>query len=67
VAHEVWHPEQRGRHLADGRYELRLPYADATELLMDVLRHAGQVQVQGDAPLAQAFAARITAAARRLA
>ncbi|HRI18593.1 MAG TPA: WYL domain-containing protein [Burkholderiaceae bacterium] len=66
VAQEVWHPAQRGRRLEDGRYELSLPYADATELLMDVLRYAGQVEVQGDAPLAQAFAARIAAAARRL-
>lgn len=66
VAHEVWHPEQRGRVLADGCYELRLPYADGTELLMDVLRYAGQVQVIGDAALAEAFAARIAAAARRL-
>ena len=66
VRHELWHPHQQGRALADGRYELRLPYADKTELLMDVLRYAGQVQVQGDEALAQAFAARVAEAAQRL-
>ena len=67
VAHEAWHPDQRGRRLADGRYELRLPYADATELLMDVLRFAGQVEVRGDAALKRAFEARVATAATRMA
>ena len=67
VARETWHPAQQGRRLADGRYELRLPYADATELVMDVLRFAGQVEVIGDEHLKQAFAARIAQAARRIA
>jgi predicted DNA-binding transcriptional regulator YafY len=66
IAHEVWHPRQQGRWRADGRYELRLPYADATELVMDVLRYAGQVEVRGDVALATAFAARVAAAAKRL-
>ena len=65
VAHEAWHPHQQGRRLDDGRYELRLPYADATELVMDVLRYAGQVEVRGDAALRSAFDARIAAAAKR--
>ena len=67
VAHETWHPAQQGRRLADGRYELRLPYADATELVMDVLRFAGQVEVIGDERLKQGFAERIGQAARRIA
>jgi len=66
VAHETWHPRQQGRWLDDGRYELRLPYADATELVMDALRHAGQVEVVGDAALRTAFAARVAEAQRRL-
>ena len=66
VAHEIWHPAQQGRRLADGRYELRLPYADATELVMDVLRFAGQVEVRGDAALKTAFEARLGAATARL-
>ena len=65
VANETWHAEQRGRWLDDGRYELRLAYADGTELLMDVLRYAGQVEVVADAALRAAFKARLTAALRR--
>lgn len=53
VAHEQWHPDQRGRWLDDGRYELELPYAEPTELAMDVMRHGGQVEVVADdGPLA---------------
>jgi predicted DNA-binding transcriptional regulator YafY len=66
VAHETWHPAQQGRLLDDGRYELRLPYADATELVMDVLRFAGQVDVIGDERLKQGFVERIGQAARRI-
>ncbi len=65
VAHETWHSEQQGRWLDDGRYELRLPYADGTELVMDVLRFAGQVEVVGDAPLRDAVKARLADAIRR--
>jgi predicted DNA-binding transcriptional regulator YafY len=45
VRHEQWHPQQRGRTLPDGGHELKLPYVDATELVMDILRHGDQVRV----------------------
>jgi predicted DNA-binding transcriptional regulator YafY len=45
VADERWHPEQAGQYLVDGRYELRIPYRDERELLMDVLRHGADVEV----------------------
>jgi proteasome accessory factor C len=45
VADETWHPEQKGRYLEDGRYELRVPYKDSRELVMDVMRHGAHVQV----------------------
>lgn len=45
VADERWHPQQIGQFLTDGRYELRIPYRDARELIMDVLRHGAQVEV----------------------
>jgi predicted DNA-binding transcriptional regulator YafY len=45
VADEQWHPRQSGRHLADGRYELRIPYRDSRELIMDVLRHGPEVEI----------------------
>ena len=38
VAEEIWHPEQQSRWLEDCRYELRVPYSDNRELLMDILK-----------------------------
>jgi proteasome accessory factor C len=45
VADERWHPEQSGQFLTDGRYELKIPYRDPRELVMDVLRHGPEVEV----------------------
>lgn len=45
VADEVWHPEQQGRRLEDGSYELKIPYRDSRELVMDILRHGPEVIV----------------------
>lgn len=45
VADEHWHPEQQSKLLDDGRYELRVPYRDARELVMDILRHGPEVEV----------------------
>lgn len=45
VAHEIWHPEQQGRYREDGTYELRIPYADDRELLMDILKYGADVIV----------------------
>jgi proteasome accessory factor C len=45
VAEEIWHPEQQCRWLEDGRYELRLPYSDDRELLMDILKYGSDVEV----------------------
>ena len=67
VAREVWHEVQQGLWRDDGRYELRLPYGDGTELVMDALRYAGQVEVVGDEPLRAAFKARLDEALRRFA
>ena len=36
-----------GQFLTDGRYELRLPFRDPRELVMDILRHVPEVQVIG--------------------
>lgn len=59
VAREEWHPAQQSRWLDDGRWQLEVPYVDATELLMDLLRHAGQVEVLGPAGLREAYARRL--------
>lgn len=45
VADERWHPEQSGQFLTDGRYELRVPYRDSRELVMDILRYGANVEV----------------------
>ncbi len=47
VADERWHPQQAGQFLTDGRYELRFPYRDPRELVMDILRHGREVEVVG--------------------
>jgi predicted DNA-binding transcriptional regulator YafY len=63
ASREEWHPEQQGRWLDDGRYELRLPYVDDTELVMDLLRQGEQVQVLAPPELVQAVRRRLAAAA----
>ncbi len=56
VADERWHPEQKGQFLIeDGRYELRIPYRDHRELVMDVLRHGSNVEVVAPAGLREAI------------
>ena len=54
VADECWHRAQTGQWLADGRYELRFPCRVSPELVGDVLRHAGEVEVVGPAALREA-------------
>lgn len=66
VSREEWHPAQRSAFLPDGRWRLQLPYVDDTELLMDLLRHAGQVEVVAPAALRQAYAARLREAVASL-
>lgn len=62
VRHEVWHPQQQGQLHADGRYTLRIPYADERELIGDILRFGAEVQVMGPPSLRQ----RITTELQRL-
>lgn len=45
VADEQWHPQQEGKFLPDGSYELHIPYSDETELVMDILKHGAAVEV----------------------
>jgi len=59
VADEQWHPRQKHEFLPDGRYELRIPYQDERELVMDVLRHSGHVEVAAPASLRDAVVARL--------
>lgn len=56
VAEEHWHPQQQGRFLEDGGYELRIPYSDPRELVMDVLKHGEEVEVISPESLRNAVA-----------
>jgi len=65
VAQEEWHPKQEQREMADGSLQLKLPYADATELIMDILRHGPQVKVLSPASLVKQVSERLREAASR--
>ena len=45
VADEHWHSQQQGERLPDGRYDLRVPYSNSRELLMDVLKYGPDAEV----------------------
>lgn len=45
IAVERWHPQQKGEFLADGRYRLRVPYSQDTELIMDILKYGPDCEV----------------------
>jgi predicted DNA-binding transcriptional regulator YafY len=45
VASERWHTKQKSKFFSDGSYELKVPYSDARELTMDILRHGADVKV----------------------
>jgi len=47
VADEHWHPQQQGSVLADGGYELHIPYSDSRELVMDIMKYGEEVEVIG--------------------
>jgi predicted DNA-binding transcriptional regulator YafY len=51
VADEHWHSQQKGSWLADGRYELQVPYSNSRELLMDVLKYGSDAQIVAPIPL----------------
>ena len=60
---EQWHPKQQSTLHDDGSLTLRVPYADATELAMDILRHGALVRVQAPPALVQSVAHQLRAAA----
>jgi predicted DNA-binding transcriptional regulator YafY len=45
VADERWHSQQQGHWMPDGRFELKLPYSNSRELLMDVLKYGPEAEV----------------------
>lgn len=59
VAHEQWHPKQRGTLESDCSFTLELPYADDRELLMDILKFGAEVEVLAPAALKKRVKAEI--------
>ena len=53
ASRELWHPQQQGQWRTDGRFELKLPYVDESEIAMDVLRQGPEVKVLAPASLAE--------------
>lgn len=62
VADEIWHPDQIGQWLGD-TYELQVPYSDARELMMDILKYGPDVKVVAPDELRALVAERLRLAA----
>ncbi len=62
VQSEIWHPEQKMAWQPDGRLLLQVPYANATELLRDVLSWADDAEVLAPPSLRQLTRERLQAA-----
>jgi len=45
VADEEWFPEQKSRWLDRNTFELRIPYNNPTELMMEICRYGPDVEV----------------------
>lgn len=65
VAAEHWHPEQQGSFLDDGSYQLRLPYSNDPELIMDILKYGPDCEVLGPAGLREKVEGLLKAAVGR--
>ncbi len=63
VASEVWHLDQKGSFDAEGRYILELPFRDDREIVLDILRHGGEVEVLSPVSLRRKVRAAHAAAA----
>ena len=51
VSKETWHAQQEGEFELDGAYVLKVPYSDPRELVMDILKYGGDVEVLGPVKL----------------
>jgi len=65
VAAEHWHREQQGSFLDDGNYQLRLPYSNDPELIMDILKYGPNGEVVAPAGLRGKVAGLLKAAVGR--
>ncbi len=65
VATENWHGQQVSQFDAQGYYVLEVPYSDDRELMLDIMRHGGHVEVMAPADLRKKVAQAHSEAARR--
>lgn len=65
VAAEHWHPEQQGQFLDDGSYQLRLPYSNDPELIMDILKYGPECEVVAPSELREKVVGLLKAAVGR--
>lgn len=65
VAAEHWHPAQQGSFLDDGSYQLRLPYSNDPELIMDILKYGSDCEVVAPAGLREKVVGLLKAAVGR--
>jgi len=65
VAAQSWHPEQRAKTDADGSYVLELPYSEAPELVMEILKYGADVEVLAPASLRERVASAFRDGAKR--
>ena len=65
VSAQLWHPEQRAQVDADGSYVLEIPYAHERELVMEILKYGGDVEVLAPLTLREQVAGDLARAAGR--
>lgn len=65
VAPQTWHPDQRQRVESDGTYVLEVPYADDRELVMEILKFGGDVEVLAPDTLRRRVTEALRAASQR--
>jgi predicted DNA-binding transcriptional regulator YafY len=61
VSRETWHPAQTGEYDESGFFILHIPYSQDTELIMEILKYADEVEVLQPAELRARVRERIAA------
>lgn len=67
VSSEKWHPEQKSSFDPDGNYILEIPYSHDRELIMDILKYGGDVEVMFPESLRRRVADELARASMRYA
>ncbi len=62
VADELWHPDQQGKWLESGHYQLTLPYSNPIELAGEILKHGEGIKVVAPDSLREIIISRLTKA-----